>query len=77
MCAAIGNAIQPDSWPVMISLECHLDIPDQDKIVKTMKEVWGKKLVEKAVQLEKGRLVTPRDLRGRILLMVGTTSMCD
>lgn len=70
VCVAIGDGVLPDGWPVMVSLECHLDIPDQDRIVHIMREVWGKKLVEKPVPVAAGLHVSPRDLRGRIVLMV-------
>ncbi|KAF8585238.1 PLC-like phosphodiesterase [Ramaria rubella] len=70
VCIAIGNAVHPDSWPVMVSLECHLDIPDQDEIVKIMKETWGEKLVQQAVEGVDSKNITPGELRGRIVLMV-------
>ncbi|KAF8479850.1 PLC-like phosphodiesterase [Gautieria morchelliformis] len=70
VCVAIGNAVRPEAWPVMVSLECHLDVPDQDKIVEIMKEVWKEKLVQEHVDVGEGRELAPKDLRGRIVLMV-------
>jgi phosphatidylinositol phospholipase C, delta len=70
VCVAIGDAVLPGAWPVMVSLECHLDIPDQDKIVEIMKEVWKEKLVQEHVDVGEGRELAPKDLRGRIVLMV-------
>jgi len=66
------NAGEHNDWPVFVSLECHVPVGKQDDIVEIMKKAWGDKLVTTAdaATLPPGHLISPRDLKGRIILMV-------
>ena len=72
VCEAIGQSVTPESWPVLISLECHVDIEGQKELVRQVVDIWGDKLVKGKIE-EVGsddEYVSPAHLKGRILLMV-------
>ncbi|KZT35995.1 PLC-like phosphodiesterase [Sistotremastrum suecicum HHB10207 ss-3] len=70
VCEAIGKGVDAEDWPVLVSLECHVDVQGQKMLVEIMKEVWGEKLVTEPVEKPDGEEVTPNDLKGRIVLIV-------
>ncbi|KAG6848856.1 hypothetical protein H0H93_013394 [Arthromyces matolae] len=70
VCLAIGNSVGSDDWPVLVSLECHVNVENQPELVRIMRETWGSKLLDGPLEEIEGRKVTPNDLKGRIVLMV-------
>lgn len=77
VCAAIGEAVKnirdeedERNWPVLVSLECHVPLAHQDELVQIMVECWGDMLVPGEMEFFCGETMTPRQLRGRIVLMV-------
>lgn len=74
VCVAIGEGLDArgdEDWPVLVSLECHVPLVHQDELVRIMVECWGERLVQGEVEGVCGETVTPGQLRGRIVLMVG------
>src|SRR5882762_6117446 len=73
VCEAVGHCVRENNWPVLVSLECHVVPEEQYKLVDIMKECWGDKLVTQSVTPSTAE-VTPRELKGRIVVMVGAYS---
>ncbi|KAG2054887.1 PLC-like phosphodiesterase, partial [Suillus hirtellus] len=70
VCEAIDEGIHDEDWPVIISLECHMPITHQGELVEIMKDTWGNKLVQEPLEGVGGDSISPRDLKGKKLLMV-------
>jgi len=75
VCLAIGKSIQPTDWPVLVSMECHVPLEQQKDLVYIMKNAWGDKLVDKALEGVDASVAAPSDFRGRILLMIEYASL--
>ena len=72
VCEAVGQAVREHDWPVLVSLECHVPVEGQPEIVQIMEECWGERLVRGPLGVEGTKSeVTPKDLKGRIMVMVG------
>ena len=70
ICKAIGNSVAASDWPVLVSLECHVGIEGQPEMIDIMDRTWGDKLVRGVLHGTTPEGVSPRELKGRILLMV-------
>lgn len=71
VCKAIGNSIAAHDWPVFVSLECHVGVEGQQGIIGFMDQTWGDKLVREVLHGTSPGSVSPQELKGKILLMVG------
>jgi phosphatidylinositol phospholipase C delta len=75
ICVAIAKyAFATSPFPILISAEIHCSIEQQDVLVQIMREVFGDTLicapVEGREQIE--QLPSPEDLKGKVLLKVGS-----
>ncbi|PPR00736.1 hypothetical protein CVT24_000942 [Panaeolus cyanescens] len=72
VCQAIGDAVQPNDWPVLVSLECHVDVEGQAELVRQILDIWGDKLVKGRLEdgSEADDMVRPCQIMGKIMLMV-------
>lgn len=73
ICNAIAKyAFVTSPYPVLISAEVHCGVPQQDKLVDIMTEVFGDAIVQAPLEgrpkIEK--LPSPEELRGKLLLKV-------
>ncbi|EKM76385.1 hypothetical protein AGABI1DRAFT_131468 [Agaricus bisporus var. burnettii JB137-S8] len=67
-CIAIGSSVQPDSWPVLVSLECHVyGEQNQAELVRIMRDAWGSKFVDRELEGIPKRL-PPEMVFGKILV---------
>ncbi|KAF7555863.1 hypothetical protein G7046_g6447 [Stylonectria norvegica] len=66
------SAFVENDLPIIISLEVHADVDQQEAMVKIMKEEWQEMLVDKALEGCDPRFRLPKlqDLRNRILVKV-------
>jgi len=56
------------SMPMMLSLENHCNVEQQDKMIGIMKELLGKKLLIEALSEDETDLPSPQDLRNKVIL---------
>ncbi|RSL58099.1 hypothetical protein CEP53_006257 [Fusarium sp. AF-6] len=73
VCAVIGtSAFVNNDLPVIVSLEVHADIENQEVMVRIMKEEWGELLLDEPLEGidPRSRLPTLGDLRRKILVKV-------
>lgn len=62
-------------YPLIISLEVHCDFEQQAKMVKTMKDVFGERLLLYPLPGFTTKLPSPEDLRHKILIKVKSTEL--
>ncbi|KAF6747522.1 phospholipase C [Ephemerocybe angulata] len=82
VCKAIGSYLDDNygpynpgspsglDFPVLVSLECHVPPDGQTELARTMKEIWGDRVVQGPIDGVDDDWVTPKDLAGRIVVMV-------
>lgn len=65
-------------YPVLLSMEVHCSVEQQDRLVDIMKQALGDKLVQRRLEEDDGdgeieKLPSPMELKGKILLKVRFT----
>ena len=70
VCKAIGDSVTADDWPISISLECHVGVEGQPGMIDLMDRTPGAKLVREILDGTTPEEVSPRKLKGKILLIV-------
>ncbi|KAF6825679.1 phosphatidylinositol-specific phospholipase C [Colletotrichum musicola] len=73
VCQAIGeSAFETNDLPIIVSLEVHASIEQQNMMVSIMKEEWGEMLVDKSVEGIDPRFRLPKleEVRRKILIKV-------
>lgn len=71
VCQAIGKyAFVSSDLPVIVSLEVHTNLEQQQMMVDIMRSIWGSKLLEVSEVAEDVPLPTPDSLRNKILIKV-------
>lgn len=66
-------AFLASSYPVILSLEIHCGIAQQDKLVAVLVEVLGDRLLAARIEGDEGvttKLPSPEQLRGKVLIKV-------
>ncbi|XP_065181115.1 1-phosphatidylinositol 4,5-bisphosphate phosphodiesterase delta-4-like [Sycon ciliatum] len=62
------SAFKTSPYPVILSLENHCSVPQQNKMDEIMAEIFGDQLVRSLVDDSKDRLPSPEDLRHKFIL---------
>ncbi|PHH64693.1 hypothetical protein CDD81_4134 [Ophiocordyceps australis] len=71
VCNAIrDSAFVASDLPLIVSLEVHCSPPQQEAMVRIMKEAWGDMLVVGRNEMKPDGLPSPEQLRGKILVKV-------
>jgi phosphatidylinositol phospholipase C, delta len=71
ICLVVNNYLManPRTYPIILSLENHCSPPFQNTMATEMTEIFGKKLfVPTAAQTSGGRLPSPEELRGMVVV---------
>lgn len=58
----------PDSYPVILSLENHCSTPYQDRMAEILRDTLGKKLYIPTAESRKTEMPSPENLKGRVLI---------
>ncbi|KAK0564670.1 hypothetical protein OC844_001607 [Tilletia horrida] len=70
-------AFVSNPYPLIVSLELHIDIPMQDEVVRILRERLGGMLLSGPLpgRTEDGRLPSPEELKGKILIKAKVRDM--
>lgn len=70
-CLVVGNYLRtnPETYPIVLSLENHCSLEYQKIMAKEMKEIFGNKLyVPSEEEFQDGDLPSPEELRGMVMI---------